>query len=148
MENLNHHLSRIFCYKVWVWIPVCITLFLFPVVASARQCPVPEERLNTAWQRAHEAYIREDCVRFIDAAARYYELVNHSTFSWDTLEIGRAYQYCMDLLDSALEERDRLRSENANLRQRLSAGGVATTSTYGLSIEKPSLRNSPPHSLP
>lgn len=109
--------------RAWVWGLACAILLLLPAVGSSQRCPVPEAELNEVWQRAIEAYDMNDCVRFVQAASRYYGLVNHSTFSWDTLEIGRAYNYCVGVLDSALRERDLLRNENAELRRSLRAGG-------------------------
>lgn len=129
------------------WVLGCATLLLLPTVASSQECPVPRAELNDVWRRAYEAYDNHDCVRFVEAAARYYGLVSHSTFSWNTVEMGRAYEHCVGVLDSALRERDVLREENAELRRRLRANGAPISISQG-ATQRPSLSGSPPHSLP
>lgn len=148
MTNRGRVLSRKLWRGAWAWACAGVMLLLLPVVAGAQTCPVPESRLNEYWQRAYEAYERDDCVNFVEYAGWYYGMVNHSTFSWNTAEIGRAVTHCKGVLYSALKERDSLRQENANLRQRLSAGPSFRSQTYGLTVEKPSLSGRPPHVLP
>ena len=118
-------------------------LFLLPAVAGA-QCPVPEYRLNEYWQRAYEAYERDDCVSFVEYAGWYYGMVNHSNFIWDTEEIYRALTHCKGVLYDLYS----LRSENADLRRQLSAGSSVSSITSGITTPKPTLRNRPPHVLP
>lgn len=141
MMNRGLVLSRKLWHGAWALVCAGVMLLLLPAVAGAQTCPVPESRLNEYWQRAYEAYNRDDCVSFVEYAGWYYGVVNHSTFSWDTAGIHRALTHCKGVLYS-------LRQENADLRRRLSAGSSVSSSTYGLTAEKPSLRNRPPHVLP
>jgi hypothetical protein len=109
---------------------------------------VPKAKLDEVWQTAFQAYEKDDCLGFVDAAGRYYGLIMYSTFSWDTEEIGRAYNYCLGVLDSALRERDALRRENADLRRRLTAGtGATSSSSYGVRQKPPSISSRAPHSI-
>lgn len=130
--------------KVQVWGGICATLLLLPAIGNSQQSLVPESKLNEVWQSAYEAYNRNDCVRFVHEAGRYYGLIMYAERSWNTLEIWEANNYCMGKLDLALQERDRLHGENAELRRRLS-GGITSSSSSGLTQTPPSLKRTPPH---
>ncbi len=117
-----------------------------PTLTGARECPVPEPRLNDVWRRAYEAYQRDDCINYLEYSSRYYELVNLSVFTWDTLEIGRAFGYCKRRLIGLVEENERLRSEIMALR--ITGNMDFSSEHFAVTEPKPPLRERPPHQLP
>jgi hypothetical protein len=137
-------------YAGWLGI-ACLVFLVYPTTTNSQLPQVTKQELDAQWQGAVEAFERQDCVGFLDAASRYYGLIKYASFSWDTYEIGRAYDYCLRTLYSALQDRDRLLAENAMLRSQLVAaeGGTASKSS-GLRRPDvpPPLRRRPPHDLP
>ena len=119
MISKNFFHSRKLWRKVQVWGGICATLLMLPIAGNTQQSPIPESKLNEVWQQAYEAYNRDDCVRFVHEAGRYYGLIMYAGQSWNTLEIWEANNYCIERLDLALQERSRLKMENAELRRHL-----------------------------
>ncbi len=142
IKNFFHSLKL--WRKVQVWGVICATLLLLPVFGNSQQSPVPESKLIEVWQIAYEAYNRNDCVRFVHEAGRYYGLIMYAKRSWNTAEIWYANNYCIGKLDRALQERDRLQKENAVLRRKLSSGSTSSH-TSGLTQAPPALKRIPPH---
>lgn len=134
------------------WLGIaCVVFLVFPTATSSQPPQVTKQELDAQWQSAVAAFDRQDCVGFLDAASRYYGLIKYTSFSWDTYEIGRAYDYCLRTLYLALQDRIRLQAENELLRSQLAAakGGVSSKSSgLGQPDMPPALRRRPPHELP